>query len=111
MATRHYQGWASLAYVAIVVALTTSATAASPKSEFDNCVRKLCTSTSQGDCWVKAGAAMCDRDQVQCRDLPDNAPAKILSRSGERWQVQTGYGKGYVSGRMMMADGSKCSMR
>lgn len=81
---------------------------AAPKSAFDDCVRKLCTSTSQDGCWVKSGAAMCDRDQISCRDLPDHAPAKALRRVGQRWQVQTEYGNGYVSGRMMMVDGGKC---
>ncbi|WP_156369146.1 hypothetical protein [Aureimonas sp. Leaf324] len=51
---------------------------------------------------------MCDSDQIQCKELPDHAPAKALRHVGDRWQVQTSYGKGYVSDRMMMLDGRSC---
>lgn len=75
--------------------------------EWDASVRRLCVSTKQMDCWVKAGAAICDKDQVTCKDLPDHAPAKIIRKVGKRWLVETPFGKGYVSERMMMIDSSK----
>lgn len=77
-------------------------------AKFDACVRKLCISTKQNDCWIKAAAAMCDRDQIQCTDLPNHAPAKVIRKVGNRWEVQTSYGKGWVSDRMTMVAGDRC---
>jgi hypothetical protein len=96
----------------LALAIGTAALGAMPASAmtWDGCIKKLCKSTSQNDCWVKAWAALCDRDQTSCRDLPDHAPAKVIKRVGHRWQVQTSYGNGWVSDRMMMVDGSKCNI-
>jgi hypothetical protein len=66
--------------------------------------RRLCTSTQQQACWIKAGAALCDKDQMRCDKLPDHAPARIIGHSGARWNVQTAYGNGWVSERMIMMD-------
>lgn len=48
---------------------------------------------------------MCDRDQIGCRALPDHAPARVLRKEGRRWLVETPFGTGWVSERMMMLDG------
>ncbi len=55
-------------------------------------------------CWIKAGAALCDKDQMRCDKLPDHAPARIIEYCGGRWRVQTAYGTGWVSERMIMMD-------
>ena len=74
---------------------------------WDQTIKRLCTSTKQDACWVKAGAAICDKDQIACKDVPDHAPAKVLRKANKRWLVETPYGKGWVSERMMMVDSSK----
>lgn len=74
---------------------------------WDAAVRRLCTSLDQQDCWVKSGAALCDREQISCKNLPDHAPAVIIGRSGKRWNVRTEYGSGWVSERLMMLDSTR----
>jgi hypothetical protein len=81
---------------------------ASADASFDACIKKLCVSTSQMNCWVKAGAALCDRDQTQCKDIPDHAGAVVIRKVQRRWEVVTVYGRGWVSDRMMMISGDKC---
>ncbi len=98
---------------ALAIAFTIAACGASLGSAradaaFDRCVRKLCVSTSQPNCWIKAGAAMCDREQIVCKELPDHAPAKVVTKVGSRWEVITKFGRGWVSDRMTMVDGGKC---
>lgn len=75
---------------------------------FDDCVRRLCTSIVQKNCWVKGGAAICDEDQLQCISVPDHAPATVIQKKGGRWQVLTRYAQGWVSERAMMVDGGEC---
>lgn len=87
-----------------LVALTATASAEEP---WDNRIRRLCTSTVQENCWVKAGTAMCDKDQLICKELPDFAPARVIRKEGKRWLVQTKFGTGYVNERLMQVDGSK----
>jgi hypothetical protein len=72
--------------------------------DWDQTIRRLCTSTTQQGCWVKAGAALCDEDQMRCEKLPDHAPARVIKKVGKRWHVQTAFGTGWVSDRMMMTD-------
>ena len=74
---------------------------------WDTAVRRLCTSLEQQDCWIKAGAALCDREQMACRNLDDHTPAIVLGKAGKRWNVRTASGSGWVSDRLMMLDGSK----
>lgn len=74
----------------------------------DLCVKKLCTSLNQDDCWIKAGAAMCDHDQTQCHELPDHAPAIFERQEDRRVYVQTVYGTGWVSDLMLMISSDKC---
>ena len=75
---------------------------------FDACIRKLCRSTDQMDCWVKAGAAMCDKDQISCKNVPDHTGARVVNKRAARWQIETKYGKGWISDRMIMVNGGKC---
>ena len=91
----------------LIAACLLSTPAVAHSETWDQSIKRLCTSTKQDDCWVKAGAALCDKDQISCTDLPDHAPAKVLRKAGKRWLVETPFGKGWVSGRMMMIDGSK----
>ncbi|CAN7469929.1 hypothetical protein [Bosea sp. LjRoot237] len=70
-------------------------------------IRRLCVSTTQQDCWIKGGTPLCDRAGKACKDLPDATPAKVLSKVGRKWQVETEHGRGYVSDRLMLIDGSK----
>ena len=74
---------------------------------WDAAVRRLCTSLEQQDCWIKAAAALCDREQMACRNLDDHTPAIVLGKAGKRWNVKTASGSGWVSDRLMMIDGSK----
>lgn len=92
-----------------VLTATTFATTAHADKAFDDCIRKLCTSISQQGCWIKVGAAVCDEDQIQCEELPDQVPAIAVKKEGRRWLVQTMFGEGWVSDRMMMIDGGQCS--
>lgn len=90
--------------VAITVMVSGAAVAAEP---WDQAVRRLCSSLNQQDCWIKSGAALCDRDQLSCRNLEDHTPAIIIGKSGKRWNVKTSSGAGWVNERFMMLDGSK----
>lgn len=76
---------------------------------FDSCVRQLCTSLSQQDCFIKGGAAVCDEDQIYCEELPDMVPAIAVKKVGRRWLVQTVYGEGWVSDRMTMVNSGMCT--
>lgn len=91
----------------VVFSCSTSAYAHAVK--FDKCVRTLCTSTNQMDCWVKMGSPVCDQKQMSCTDLPDHAGAKILGKSKTRWHVKTKFGEGWVSTSAMMIDSIKCN--
>ena len=90
--------------LAIAMMVTGSALAPEP---WDQAVRRLCVSLDQQDCWIKSGAALCDRDQLSCRNLNDHTPAVAVAKSGSRWNVKTASGIGWVSERSMMLDGSK----
>lgn len=74
---------------------------------FDACVRKLCISSNQMNCWVKAGSELCG-DDGSCQDLPDHAGARVITKSKKKWKVETQYGTGWVSDRYMMVDSSFC---
>lgn len=74
---------------------------------FDDCVAKLCISSDQMNCWVKAGAELCD-DNGDCSDVPDHAGALALERGQGQWKVQTQYGTGWVNDRYIMVDSSFC---
>ncbi|QRM34821.1 hypothetical protein [Microvirga sp. VF16] len=89
---------------ALVVASIFYVNAAMAETPWQKDTRRLCTSTQQQACWIKAGAALCDKDQMRCDKLPDHAPARIIGHSGGRWNVQTAYGAGWVSERMIMMD-------
>lgn len=92
----------------IALAALTAAGPASADKSFDDCIRKLCTSIVQNDCWVKGGSAICDEDQLQCKQLPDHAPATVIEKKGGRWFVLTGFAQGWVSDRAMMINGGAC---
>jgi hypothetical protein len=96
-------------FTAIIALSSMTPPPAYADASFDRCVRKLCTSQRQQSCWVKAGAAMCDADQMGCVTLSDLTPAKAVRKQGRRWQVETAFGKGWVNDRLIMIDGSKCS--
>ncbi len=83
------------------------AATASAEEPWDNRIRRLCTNTAQQDCWIKLGAAMCDKDQLTCKDLPEHTAARVIRKEGKRWFVQTKFGNGYVNERWLMVDGSK----
>lgn len=94
--------------VLAALVLLGAASASQARTEtWDQSVQRLCTSTKQDDCWVKAGSAICDKDQLICSNLPDHASAKVIRKAGKRWLVETPYGKGWVNERMMMIDSSK----
>lgn len=100
-------GGRPVAFAAVAAALLAPMPAMADVS-YDACVRKLCVSTRQADCWIKAGAAICDRDQTQCRDVSDHTSAIVIRKSHGRWEVKTDFGQGWVSERMMMVSGEKC---
>jgi hypothetical protein len=77
-------------------------------SEFDACVRKLCVDTEQGDCWIKGGAQLCNKNQKSCRELEDHTYPKIIRKVGKIWEVETKSGRGFVNERWMMVSGDKC---
>jgi len=92
--------------IAVALSVTCLGAPASAGSvSWDVAVKALCTSTSQNDCWVKSGAAMCGTPAGErCTPLPDNAPAQIIGRANATWQVVTSFGTGWVFGRDMMLD-------
>lgn len=93
---------------ALVFAVAMVASGAAGAAEpWDKAVRRLCSSLDQQDCWIKSGAALCDRDQEICRNLEDHTPAIALGKTGKRWNVKTASGDGWVNERFMMLDGSK----
>ena len=77
-------------------------------AEFDACVRKLCVNTEQGDCWIKAGAELCNKSGSSCSELEDHAPAKVLSKKAKRWEMEIKSGRIWVNERWMMVSGDKC---
>jgi hypothetical protein len=89
-------------------ALLAGAQSAYATPAFDACVKRLCTSTNQTNCWIKAGTPLCSRDQTQCQTLSDQTPAAVKRKVGRRYEVRTGYGNGWVSDRMIMVDGGQC---
>lgn len=76
--------------------------------DWNDCIRKLCISTTQGDCWIKAGTDVC-ADDGSCTPLPDHTPAIIDDQKGETFHVSTEVAEGWVSARMMMLHGPSCS--
>lgn len=97
------------AVLVLAIAITFAPETASADKAFDDCIRKLCTSTVQSDCWVKGGSAICDEDQLQCAKLPDHAPATVVEKKGKRWLVLTSFAQGWVSDRAMMINGGACA--
>ena len=94
--------------IAVAIGLSGLATStAQAGAAFDACVEKLCVSSEQMDCWVKAGAELC-LDDGTCIDLEDHAGALVLDKSKTKWKVETQYGTGWVSNRYMMVDSSFC---
>ena len=75
---------------------------------FDACVRKLCVSAEQGDCWIKAGADLCKKPGKQCTELEDHTGAKVIRKTGKFWEMETGKGTGFVNERWMMVSGDLC---
>jgi hypothetical protein len=94
-------------WIAIAAALICGVSPSRADGAFDDCVAKLCVSSDQMNCWVKAGAELCD-DNGGCTDVPDHAGALALERGQGQWKVQTQYGTGWVSDRYMMVDSSFC---
>lgn len=76
--------------------------------DWDDCIRKLCVSTSQGDCWVKAGSEICS-DDGHCAELSEHSPSIVGELRGQKWHVHTETADGWVSARMMMIDSSSCT--
>jgi hypothetical protein len=70
-------------------------------------IRRLCVSTTQKDCWIKGGTPLCDRAGKVCKTLADATPARILSKLGRKYRVETEHGRGYVPERLMLIDASK----
>src|SRR5438128_2703950 len=93
--------------IALTVATIGSVRPAFAEQAFDACVQKLCVSTDQMNCWVKAGAELCN-DGVGCSDIPDHAGARIIDRMEGQWFLQTQYGEGWVEDRYMMVDSGMC---
>lgn len=89
-------------------ALLAASAVARADSEFDACVRKLCVSTEQGDCWIKAGAELCNKAGTSCSELEDHAGAKVISKKGKRWQMEIKSGTVWVNERWMMVSGDQC---
>lgn len=98
----------NLMMVSVVAFIALSPAAAVADEKFDDCIRKLCTSIIQDDCWVKGGSAICGEDQLQCAKIPDHAPATVIEKKAGRWLVLTAFAQGWVSDRAMMIDGSAC---
>lgn len=93
--------------IAVAVATTTMARPVLADEALDNCVQQLCVSTGQMNCWVKAGAELCN-DGVGCSDVPDHAGARVIDRMDGQWFLQTQYGEGWVEDRYMIIDSSLC---
>lgn len=93
--------------IAAAALMVTANEPAFANGAFDKCVKKLCVSTRQMDCWVKAGAELC-MDDGTCIDLPDHAGARALKRLKRKWRVETQYGTGVVREGFMMIDGTLC---
>lgn len=74
-------------------------------SSWDQNVRRLCSSIHQDKCWIKAFTIICDREQIDCTTLPDNTPARVIRKVGDRWYVETPERLGWVNARMMMLHG------
>ncbi len=91
-----------------LISLLFGGTAGMANASFDACVKKLCVSDTQPDCWIKAGAELCNKKQSGCKELEDHTAAKVESKSGKWWQVQTAKGNGWVNERFMMIDGGMC---
>jgi hypothetical protein len=93
--------------IAVAVATAGAVRPALADRAFDDCVQQLCVSTGQMNCWVKAGAELCN-DGVGCSDVPDHAGARIIDRMEGQWFLETQYGQGWVEDRYMMVDSSLC---
>jgi hypothetical protein len=93
-----------------VVAAVVSLAGANARADarFDACVRKLCVDTTQRDCWIKAGAELCNKSGSSCRDLQDHTSAKAIRKAGKRWELETEFGTGWVNERLMMVSGDLC---
>ena len=99
----------SLLHVCLLtLGLTFMGADARATEQFDACVRKLCTDTEQGDCWIKGGAQLCNKNQSICRELEDNTASKNIRKVGKQWEVETPSGRGWVNQRWMMVDYGKC---
>ena len=97
-----------LAASLLLAGLAFSGQTAHADGEFDACVRKLCVNTEQGDCWIKAGAQLCNKSGSSCSELEDHAPAKVLSKKAKRWEMEIKSGTIWVNERWMMVSGDKC---
>ena len=91
-----------------LMSLLFGGTAGMANASFDACVKKLCISTTQPDCWIKSGAQLCDKKQSSCKEIENSPAVKVEAKSGKWWQVQTAQGNGWVNERFMMIDGSLC---
>ena len=92
--------FAGLALVLLAGAVTGPGVAHAQATE--SMIRELCTDTDQENCWVKAGAQICDKEQAACAVVPLRAPAKAIQKSAGRWLVETQYGSGWVNERLLI---------
>jgi hypothetical protein len=90
-----------------VLAAVLLASGGAGAESWDASIRRLCVSTAQQDCWIKAGTPLCAQVGRDCRELPDATPARVIAKSGRYWQVETRMGSGYVPERLMLIDSSK----
>lgn len=90
-----------------VFALLLFATPSAAAEPWDAAVRRLCSSLTQADCWIKSGAPVCDREQLACKNLEDHTPVIVIGKNGKRWHIKTLAGDGWINERWIMIDGSK----
>lgn len=91
----------TLAFVAILLIAPASA------ESFRTQATRLCSSVEQSDCWVKGNTPICDREQIVCRRVTEDRPARIVKWDGNRVFVETEVSEGYISASRIVFDGSK----
>lgn len=90
----------------LMLAVITSPAAA--LADENACLKKLCSSILQSDCWLSATAPMCDAKNDLCLSIPDAANVQLFRKVGTRWYAHTQYGTGWVTDKYLMTHGKRC---
>ncbi|WCS27229.1 hypothetical protein LOK46_10550 [Methylobacterium sp. NMS14P] len=82
----------------LAAAAMASMAATAHAQDFQGDLKKFCVSTEQQHCFIKAGNDLCRSPGRGCHPAMDHLPAKIISKSGSTYKVQTEEGVSFVRG-------------